>query len=424
MTAGRTGWTLFLGALGVRLAALGLAAGTGRFPEFWEYEYLARNLLAGRGFVYFHMGIDYRGYVEPLYPFLVAGVYAVTRHGVLALGLVQCLLSALVPLVVYGIGRRTFGHGPGAAAGLLIAIHPGLAAYATKFHPLVLDSLFLALVALATLRLAQAPGPGNACRFGAALGACVLTRPTVLAVVPPAIGWLAWRHGPARALARCAAGLAVAAVTVGPWVLRNHAALGAFVLTRTNTGYVFWLGNHPGATGGAGAPSGVGSQFDAAPAGLKQRILAAGELEQNQIFLAEALRYVRQRPLAFAGRTVRKLYYFWWFAPYEGRGYPGWQFTAYRAFYAGLLALAAAGLALAWRRPAAGQADGVVLALLFLATISVGQAFFYIDGRHRLAVEPLLAVFSGRALAALAGWRRAGAARAPSAPAPGGPPAV
>lgn len=54
-----------------------------------------------------------------------------------------------------------------------------------------------------------------------------------------------------------------------------------------------------------------------------------------------------------------------------------------------------------------GQRNGIVVALLVLTTISVGQALFYVQGRHRLGVEALLIVFSGRA----AGWllTRAGA---------------
>jgi hypothetical protein len=68
---------LFLGALAVRLGALAVAMATGRFPEFWEYEPLSRNLINGKGFLHFHFGTDYRAYVEPLYPWLVTGAYLV-----------------------------------------------------------------------------------------------------------------------------------------------------------------------------------------------------------------------------------------------------------------------------------------------------------------------------------------------------------
>jgi 4-amino-4-deoxy-L-arabinose transferase-like glycosyltransferase len=401
MTSGRVRGALFLGALAVRLAALGFAIATGRFPELWEYEHLARNLISGKGFLYFHMGTNYRVYVEPLYPWLVAGVYLITGHSTLALAALQCLISALLAVIVYEVGRHTFGPRAGVAAGALVALHPGLAGYASKFHPLVLDALFIALVALAVLRLLQEPSLTKATVFGLALGACTLTRPTIITFIPPALAWMAWRRSPRFAATFGALSLAIAACLVAPWVIRNSVVLGTFTLTRSNTGFVFWLGNHPGATGGATDPSGTGSLFDIAPAEFKQRILSTDEVTQNRIFLVEALTYVRQDPAAFVGRTIKKLYYFWWFPPQAGKRYAEWQLLLYRGFYLALLALAVVGLASAQRQPEPGQVDGIALALLLLASISTAQALFYIDGRHRLAVEPVLILLSGRGLASI-----------------------
>jgi 4-amino-4-deoxy-L-arabinose transferase-like glycosyltransferase len=398
---------LFLGALAVRLAALGIAMATGRFPEFWEYEPISRNLINGKGFLYFHFGTDYRAYVEPLYPWLVTGVYLITGHSTLALATVQCLISALVAVVVYEIGRRTFGHRAGVLAGTLVALHPGLAGYAWKFHPLVLDTLFISLVLLAVLRLVQEPAPGNAAVFGMALGGCVLTRPTILAFIPFALAWVTCRQRKRRGAAYAALGLVIAVAIVSPWVVRNYVVLGTFVLTRTNTGYVFWLGNHPGATGGATDASGNRSLFDAAPIELRQRILSTDEITQNRIFLSEALQHVRANPAAFVGRAMTKLYYFWWSAPYSGRGYPQWQLAFYRGFYIVTLVLAVLGLVFARRHRTRGQLDGVFLGLVLLVAISVVQSLFYVDARHRLAVEPVLMVFSGYGLASLMGLRRA-----------------
>ncbi|MBI4246939.1 MAG: glycosyltransferase family 39 protein [Candidatus Rokubacteria bacterium] len=397
LTPERARAVLFLGALGVRLAALGASIATARFPEFWEYEHIAQNLLHGRGFVYAHMGTDYRAYVEPLYPWLVTGTYLVAGPHALALAAVQCVLSALTAVALYEVARCTFGPRTGFAAGALLTLHPALAWYATKFHPLVLDALFITLVVLTTLRLARQPGLGNAVLVGMALGACVLTRPTILAFVPAALAWVAWRRAwPGTRL--LALSLTIAALIVGPWIARNYAALGTLVLTRTNTGYVFWLGNHPGSTGGASDASGRVSLFDAAPSELRQRILAVDEVTQNRIFLTEALDYVRADPDAFVGRTLLKLGYFWWKAPYSGRGYARSQLALYHGVYVALIVLAAVGLLAARRDPVPGQADGVALALALLATISVTQSLFYVDARHRLAVEPLLVVFSGHGL--------------------------
>jgi 4-amino-4-deoxy-L-arabinose transferase-like glycosyltransferase len=392
---------LFLSALAVRLVAVSVAMATGRFPEFWEYESLARNLINGKGFLYSHFDTDYRAYVEPLYPWLVAGVYRLTGHSTVALAAVQCLISAFVAVVVYDVGRRTFGHRSGVVAGALVALHPGLAGYASKFHPLVLDTLFISLVLLAVLRLVQEPAPGTAAVFGTALGGCVLTRPTILAFIPFALAWVTYRQRARRGAAYAALGLVIAVAIASPWVVRNYVVLGTFVLTRTNTGYVFWLGNHPGATGGATDTSGTASLFDGAPLELRQRILSSDEIAQNRIFLSEALRHVRGNPAAFVGRAMTKLYYFWWAAPYSGRRYPQWQFALYRGFYSMTLVLAILGLVFAWRHRSPGQLDGLVLGLVLLAAISVVQSLFYVDARHRLAVEPLLMVFSGHGLACL-----------------------
>lgn len=410
-SAGRLRVDVALGLVAVALRALALGAAVlgGRFPEFWEYEYIARNLLDGRGFVFPHMGGEYHAYAEPLYPWLVAAVYAVSGRSVLALGLAHCALSALVAPVIYHFARRTFGDRAALLAGLLVALHPGLVGYAVKFHPVVLDVLFMALVALAFLQLVEAPTRGRAVVLGLAVGLCVLTRPTVLAFVTVALVWAAWRPAAPRLAGRLLLAVAIAAVVVAPWVVRNYVVVGGFVLTRSNTPFVFWLGNHPGTTGGATNPNesaGTSSLFNLAPPELQRQVLdAPDELAKNRVFRDEALAYVRAAPGAFVGRTLRKLYYFWWFAPYQGRRYSSWQFTVYAAYYAGALALAVVGL-LATPR---ARPQGVTIIVLLLASVSSAQALFYIEGRHRLVVEPLLLVLSGAGLATLAA-RLSGAA--------------
>ena len=403
--------TLFAGALAVRLLALGVAHATGRFPEFWEYETIARNLLAGHGFVYTHMGLERSAYVEPLYPFLVAGVYLVTGAGLWWLAAVQAVASAALAPVTYAFAARTFGPRAGIAAGALVAIDPGLVGYATKFHPLTFDALAIAVVGLALLALLDAPGWPRAALFGVALGACVLTRPTIAAVVPVVVVWLLWRRDRRRVVTHVVAGTVIAALIVAPWVVRNYLALDALVLTRSHLGFGFWLGNHPGAAGGEGDPAdptGDRSAFERASPELRARVFAArDEIAQDRIFRAEALRYVADEPLAFVARTLRKLGYFFWFPPYLGRRYPPAATAVYSAFYVVASMLALAGLWLTWRRPLAGQAHGVRIALLLVLTIALAQAVFYVQGRHRLGVEALILVFSGRALA-MPGAARAG----------------
>ncbi len=393
---------MFVAALVVRLTALELAMLTGRFPVFWEYEVIARNLLSGVGFVYQSMNTVRWAYVEPVYPFLVAAVYVATGFNTTVLGVVQCIIAALLAPVIYEFGRRTFDSRTGFAAAALIVVDPALAGYAANLHPLTIDALLIALVGLTLLRLVRRPQMSTALVFGIATGVCILSRPTVIAFVISAAMWLVFRRPQRDAVRPFALGLAIAALVIAPWVARNYARLGTFVLTRSHVGFGFWLGNHPGAVGGEGDPSdpsGARSIFEIVPPALQERVMSqTNEIDQDRIFRTEAIRYVDGAPVAFVGRTIRKLYYFWWFPPYFGKLYASWQTASYRVFYLVILGLALLGIVAIRRDPVRGQGDGVFIAILLPAAISVAQAMFYVQGRHRLAVEAMLIVFSGRGL--------------------------
>ena len=104
-----------------------------------------------------------------------------------------------------------------------------------KFHPLFLDALFIALAMTCFL---QGPTSRSALALGGALGACMLTRPTIVPVVPPLLAWMVWRRPDGRTLRLWILTFVVAAGILAPWVIRNYVVLGAFVLTRNNTPYV------------------------------------------------------------------------------------------------------------------------------------------------------------------------------------------
>ena len=94
--------------------------------------------------------------------------------------------------------------------------------------------------------------------------------------------------------------------------------------------------------------------------------------------------------------------HFWWFAPQTGVLYPSSWRQLYMAYYVVVLLLAAAG---AWRLARIG-APATRLALLlgaFLFGLSALQSVYYVEARHRWAIEPMLLAISGGGVAALAG---------------------
>jgi 4-amino-4-deoxy-L-arabinose transferase-like glycosyltransferase len=387
----------------VRLAALAVL---GSAPETFEYEDLARSLLAGEGYRRTHLGTPYLAQTTPLYPFLCAGLYAAFGPSPLPVVLVQVLLSSLVPAVVarlavdLGLGGRL-----ALLAGALATVHPGLSVYAVaKLHPLSLDALLIASAVLVVTRLRRGGGPRACLGAGAVVGLAALSRPTAGLFVAPAAAWLfrsARSAGQRRALAGATLLVAGAVLVVLPWTVRNVLVLGRFVPITTDAGELLWRGNNPIATGTALLPDGRPILAGADPA-FRAAILSRDQMGQYDLFRAAFWTFVRERPGAFVGGVVRKWVAFWWFPPTAGLRYPRGWLLAYRVGYAVVLALAAVGLVSLWRRGTSREARARLVPLLaMLAVVSLTQALFYVEVRHRWGVEALLGVFAAAGMGRL-----------------------
>jgi 4-amino-4-deoxy-L-arabinose transferase-like glycosyltransferase len=399
---------LFAAAVAVRLGALMVLD---LHPQRFEYERQALSLLAGEGYRLVHLGTPHLAFGPPPYAFLCAGLYRVFGHGPLPIVLAQIVASSLIPVVIarmageVGLERRLRWIAAAPAV-----VHPGLIVYAVgKLHPLSFDALVLGLTALSVLRLVPAARIGAHVKAGLLVGLATLLRGTVALFPPLAALWLAC-VAPAGARRRAAAGivmfLGAAALVVLPWTARNYLVLHRLVFITTDTAELFWRGNNPGATGSALLRDGR-AIFAGAPEAFRREMLARDELGQVDLFRQTSRAYLRERPTEFAAGVARKLLSFWWFPVTAGLVYPGAWLAIYRLFYAALLAAAALGAVAAWHRADRVGRQRLVLLLVFLGSVSVAQSLFYVEVRHRWAVEPILGIFVA---AAVGRWRPAGTA--------------
>jgi hypothetical protein len=370
---------------------LGYAAASGalRNPQTWEQEQIATNLVERHAFVYEHHSFAYRSYTEPMYPFLAAAVYLVTNHSRTALVLLQLLVASATVLITGHAARLATGdHAVANTSAVLAAIHPGLIRYSSVLHPFVLDAFFLIAAATAVLRYRQKPTALNAVLAALVIGLGALTRPTILLSLAPLM-WMAWRSLPSfgRRVRRVMIIAVTAFAVVAPWTIRNAIVHHTFMLTRSGTGFVFWLGHNPATTGSATDAEGR-AMMDAAPAELRQRVAAAGdEVTRDRIYTEAAWAYIRSDPVAAIGRMARRLEYFWWFSPQWGRAFSPNAKVVYRAWWAVLLVLIATGVIASRHHP---QRHALWFLIVLALLISAVQSIYYGEGRHRLALEPLL----------------------------------
>lgn len=371
----------------------------GRDPELFEYEEIARNLAAGRGFTLRHHGTSYSSFGPPPFSLLCGAVYSLLGGSHAAMLAIQAFFAGLTVLAVWSVGSALGSGRAALLAAVLTALHPPLFYADThKIHPLGLDGL----LACAGIALASRLTPDRralALLTGGLHGLALLERTTFVFLV--GIGLLRLlrprRWGAGASLYLLGLGLVVA-----PWLVRSQLLHGV-PLIATHDGETLWRGNNPEASGGVFASGRPGVPiFDAAPAALQKRIRGAPELEQRRVFFQEALAFIRQRPGDAGLLVLRKLAVFFWFGPQSGHAYPRMFRPAYQSYYAAILLAALVGVAAALSAP--GSRSEAWRILCFIASVAFLQSLFYVELRHRWAIEPLILVFTASGCNAAIRW--------------------
>ena len=394
---------VLVGAVAV-LAALAASAATGRFGSLdrWEYSIIADHILAGDGAYYDYMGIRYYFYGPPLYPLLLAGVVGLTGSEVVVLVLQACILAGTAT-ILHTVAWRLWDPRVALLGGLLVALHPPSLIYAGQLHSQTLDVFVIAAAFLLWLGI-HAASIGRAFATGIALAGAVLSRGTMGPVV------LAWGL---RFVWRCrrdwrratTVGVAVAAggaLVVLPLIVRGYRLYGEWTPLRTDAGVNLWYGNHDGSTGTAYSGDPVPVPVTTHLTTEDRRIVAGmNEIEQNEYFTARVRRWIESNPGTAATLFVNKLRFYWWTSPHTGLHYPAAWTRVYLVYYSVVLALGIFGL---WRamRAAPLSREAARLFIVMAVCASVTQAAFYVEGRHRWQLEPMLLLFTAYGAVTLA----------------------
>ncbi len=336
----------------------------------------------------------------PGYPVALAGLYAlfgadpaIARAAGLVLGLATLALTMF-------LGRRLGPPGTGLLAGTIVA----LSAPMIFFEQQILPAGPGALLTTATLSLA-AWGAASGRRVawalaGAVAGLATLNVANLLVAAPLALGLAGVLAARRRFRGAASAGLFALAmlIVLAPVSIRNSVLAGRPLLVSTNGGINLYLANNPEAERTEAMRPGYAwaELFRSAARGG-----ARTTAETDALYLRRAVAWMAEEPgRAAAGGLRRGRQLLSGREPprnqdlYTHAGHsPLLSFLAapfgVRALpFAALLALAAAGLANAWRRP--DRRIVAALVLLYAATMLL----FPVASRYRVPLIPALAVFA------------------------------
>ncbi|MDD2688908.1 MAG: glycosyltransferase family 39 protein [Candidatus Omnitrophica bacterium] len=364
--------------------------------QAWEYDAIARNLVNGYGFKNIYLNTTYYSCTTPLYPFICAIVYKLFGINHDAIIILQIIVSSLICILVFDLGRRIASSKVGLIAGWLYVFHPGLIIYSTlNLHALILDAFLFLSTVWSFVYLREALTLKRSLLTGTIAGLCILTRSTVIVFIPFGFIWLFLcykKDNPKKVIINIISVLIVTSLLVSGWVIRNFLVHKEFVFMTTTDAEVFWRGNNINATGTSHIPSGGIVIKEDRP--LYNKIMTLSELEQRNLFRTEAINFIRKNPGKFIELFFKKLFYFWWFSPESGIYYPKAYLLIYKFLYSIALFFAIIGIYSTLKSSKKTTREHASLILLFLLIISLTQSLFYVEGRHRWAVEPLLLIFT------------------------------
>jgi len=292
-------------------------------------------------------------------------------------------------------------EGQGIWAVFFFAIYPPLISYTADLSTAVPETMFVILGIWSVLRIARSPSTWPAVATGLSLGLATLTRSTWLVMFPTAALWLGWFYHWAwgkwlRVLLFF--GGAVALV-LAPWVFYNYNAHGKIILTSTNGGVNFWIGNNLQATGEYLFPRQIDQVLVSSTAEMT-------EVERDAFFYRQGFSFVRDHPDKFLSLFGRKLLYFFFFRPNIGSNYESATFALFALVqlsfivsWVGLLLLAMPGFLASrdsWR-----EYSWFVVIFISQAIIS---GLYFSGSRFRTPIDGLVMVWAAIGLTVL--WER------------------
>lgn len=368
----------------------------------WKYDRWGREIASGNW-----LGNEIF-YQTPLYPYLLGTLYSVVGQDVWWARVAQALAGSLACVMLASTGSRVFDPRVGWVAGLLLAFYPPAIFFDGIVQKASLDSL-LVCVLLWTIAVCQSkPRLVGFLGVGGALGAFILNRENAAGLVPIMFLWIvfeSWR----RFSLTCSRvgyfllGMGLFLIPVG---LRNLHVGGAFLVTTSQMGPNFYIGNHRGASGAYESlrPLRGDPRFESEDA----RILAEEDLgrelspsEISNYWMRRAWRDIRDQPLAWLnllGRKTLLTVHSWELADSESlrvylRESSVLRFPNYVWNFGVLVPLATLGLWLTrrdWRRLWVFHA--------MLAAFAFAVILFYVFSRYRYPLVPLLVLFAAGGL--------------------------
>ena len=169
----------------------------------------------------------------------------------LLLRIATIVLSALVSVNIYRVGRDVYGQPVGAVAGYASAVSLPLIFHSWTFYATTLAACLFSFFVFHFVRLMAYVRKRDVIAAGVFLGLSVLTRTEMIIFAPISLFWFVVVKGIRKEyLGSMLTVLLIAAAVILPWTVRNYLVCDKIILVSSNGGVNFFIGNNPLQRGG------------------------------------------------------------------------------------------------------------------------------------------------------------------------------
>jgi 4-amino-4-deoxy-L-arabinose transferase-like glycosyltransferase len=359
------------------------------FYDRWAQRIAAGDWLGDRAF-----------YMDPLYPYVLGALYRLFGRDLLLVRLAQVGISVASCALVARLGTMLGGRAVGLGAGLWFALYKPEIMFTAEIEKTCLSVLLTAGALVLFL------GRSTASRFaaGVVLGLAALTRANLLVLAP--LGALVlWRRE--RRVASPALFVAGVMLALAPVAWRNHHVSGEWVLTTTQGGQNFYMGNNAdNLSGSYGSlpflrmnPAFEEVDFHAEAERRTGRLLDAREA--SRFWYGEAWRFMRENPATAIGLLAKKVALVW--NDFEISDNQD-QYLLARDSWVLRLPLPGFGITFAFAVlgiVAAHRSRDVRVLAGFVVAYSLTVAAFFVFSRYRIQLVPALVPLAAAGVRAL-----------------------
>ncbi|MFH0924639.1 MAG: glycosyltransferase family 39 protein [bacterium] len=268
------------------------------------YESLARNILQLKAYT-----LNWCGpyYLPPFYPIFLASIFLLFKNSILAVRLTQAVIGGITCILIYFIGKKVTDKKVAIFASLIAIFFDVLVFYTGLLLVETLMGFFICLMIWMLLKIKKRIERDKGSWLlslltGILIGIASLTKPIILPFILFILLWLFISIGIKKVVFKNFTWIVLGSILILlPWVIRNYRISGKILLTSTNGGSNFYMGNNP---------------FDIEAPNLMEdeaiKRYETGSIEWSAFLYQKGWRFIKNNPkkwLKYAYRKFKRLWF-------------------------------------------------------------------------------------------------------------------